>query len=341
MTGFDEENLIRRFLLGKLSAEERERVGERLFTDEEFFAQVDAFEDELIDDFARGKLSAEDRERFEQQFLITDERRERLEFAQDFHQALLESHPPAAEEAVNPADDDSGVWAWLGLRRALAFGIAVSLLLIGAGALLLRQVLSRRNSREQEVATQQQQQSNRASQNENMRAVSNTVKDKDAPTNQEPIKTSQTPLIASNTQINETPRPAENRVGSRRSTVSTFAVTLEPGSLRGDGDFKKFPVPKGMKTALLKLRFEDDEEATMPDGSYSFELQNGELKTISRAENLRSSRVRGGRFVTVRVPARLLTAGNYRAVLRRRAQNGQSEGVGSYYFNVSEAGRQK
>src|ERR1044071_6730362 len=330
MTGLNEENLIKRFLLGELSAEERERVEERLLSDEDFYAQVDAIEDELIDDFALGKLDAAERERFERQFLITDERRERLKFAWDFHQVLSDSHPAAAEgAAVNPAGDDySGIWAWLRGRRALAFGGAFALLLMSAGAILLWQVLSRRNPQEQ--ATARQEQRSPTSQNENVSTAVNGNQDKDIPKDQAPIETSQ-PRIASNTQTNQATRLAENRIGNRRLTVSSFVVALEPGSLRGEGDFKKFPVPKGMKTALLKLRFDDDEEgATRQRESYSVELQNGEIKTIHQAENLRSSSKRNlSRFVTLSVPARLLTAGKYSAMLRQRTPDGQGGGGGS------------
>jgi anti-sigma-K factor RskA len=343
MTEPDEENLIRRFLLGELSLDERERIGERLFADEDFFAQVDAIEDELIDDFALGRMNAADRERFERQFLTTDERRERLKFAWSFHRVLSASHPSATKEAaVKLVDEDASGWALLRRRRVLAFGVTFALLIIGTGAVLLWQAFSRRNSKEQVAATQEQRRSD--SQNENVLTLGNGNgngnQDKDMPRDQGPSETSQ-PHIASSRQINEASRLAENRKENRRLEASTFAVTLESGSLRGEGSFKKFPVPKGVKTVLLKLQFNNDEEGTkQQEAEYEAELKNGDIKTIHQAEKLRPSPARGGgRFVTVSVPARLLPAGNYYLILRKREPGGNVEGVGTYYFSVTEAHR--
>src|ERR1041385_3837954 len=138
MTELDEETLIRQFLLGSLPAEERERVEQRLLADEEFLVRVDAIEDELTDDFALGRLSATERARFEQRFLTTEERRERLEFARDFHRVLLESHISAASPA--PArrfgDFASSLRAWLRVRGALAFSVSLAVLLTCAAAVL-------------------------------------------------------------------------------------------------------------------------------------------------------------------------------------------------------------
>jgi hypothetical protein len=339
MTDLDDENLIKRFLLGELSPDEHERVGERLLGDEDFFAQVDAIEEDLIDDFACGRLGAAESERFERHFLVTDERRERLRFAFDFHQVLSASQPPAAQEAAVSLDDNHpGWWAWLRGRRALAFGSAFALLLIASGAVLLWRVLGRRTPQERVAATQEQR--NMTSQNENVRVAGNDNRDETASGNQGQGETSPPPpRVAPSATTNEAPRRAENRGGNRPAAASLLAVALEPGSLRAEGGVKKFPVPKGVKTVLLKLQFDEDEEgATQQGESYSAEVKNSEIKTVHQAENLRASPARDGRrFVTVSVPARLLPVGNYQAVLRLRTPNGQLEGVGNYYFNVTEA----
>ena len=336
MTGLD-ENLIRRFLLGELSPDEQERVGERLLADEEFFAQVDAVEEDLIDDYACGRLGAADSERFERSFLITDERRERLRFAREFHHVLSGSQQAAGGEAAASLDDGrQGWWAWLRGRRALAFGSAFALLLIASGAVLLWQALSRRNQQGPAAVTQEQR--NTSSQNGNVQATGNGNQGNDAPANQGRSEPSP-PLITSGTPTNEATPPAGNRRENRPAASSLLAVALEPGRLRGEGDSKKFPVPEGTKTVLLRLRFdEDEEEATRRGATYEAELRSGESGTIHQAENLRPSAARGGgQFVTLRVPARLLTAGSYQVVLRKRSADGQAEGVGSYYFSVVEA----
>lgn len=60
----DEENTIRRFLLGQLPEQEQERVEDRIFTDPDFAEEVQIIEHELIADDRAGKLTEEDRRSF-------------------------------------------------------------------------------------------------------------------------------------------------------------------------------------------------------------------------------------------------------------------------------------
>lgn len=349
MSGLSEENLIRQFLLGELPPDERERVGERLFADEEFLAQVDAVEEELIDDFARGRLDASERERFERYFIITEERQARLRFARDFHRALSSPSPPLLKDAdARPArDTHSGLWAWLRGRRMLALGFAVSLLLICSGAILFWRSFGGRNSHEQTVSTQGphtpaslDEQQTPASRDENARTAGDGNQSSSVPEDRAAGNRAQ-PHAAPNTQANEAVRLAESQKGSRRPAAAALAIALEPGSLRGEAGFKKFAIPKGTKAVLLTLNFDDDEAgATHPATTYEVELQNGEIKTIYQATGLRSSSARGGEsFVSVSVPAGLLPAGNYHVVLRQRGPDGKTEGVGSYYFSIAGGSR--
>ena len=54
---------------------ERERVEERLFTDENFADELEQAESRLIDDYAFNALTPQDREKFERNFIFNDERR--------------------------------------------------------------------------------------------------------------------------------------------------------------------------------------------------------------------------------------------------------------------------
>jgi anti-sigma-K factor RskA len=56
----DTYDLIRRFLLGKLSDNERRAVEERFLSENEFFEQVLSVEDDLIDQYLLGRLNKED-----------------------------------------------------------------------------------------------------------------------------------------------------------------------------------------------------------------------------------------------------------------------------------------
>lgn len=75
---FDDKLLVR-YLLRDLSQEERERIEERYFEDEQFFEELSIIEDRLIDEYLQGEMTGRERERFERQFLINQKRVEEVE----------------------------------------------------------------------------------------------------------------------------------------------------------------------------------------------------------------------------------------------------------------------
>jgi len=91
------EKHVFRYLIGDLTDAEQEETERRLLADESSFEALQVAEDELIDAYVRGELSAEDRERFQEHFLRTPSRRERLQFARAFHQALHEKTATSEE----------------------------------------------------------------------------------------------------------------------------------------------------------------------------------------------------------------------------------------------------
>lgn len=75
------EEFIRRYLLGLLGQQEQRQLEERLLSDTEYFEELLITEDELVDDYLEGALSEREREKFEQYFLATPERRQKVSFA--------------------------------------------------------------------------------------------------------------------------------------------------------------------------------------------------------------------------------------------------------------------
>src|SRR4051794_14017170 len=69
------------YLLGELPEQEQITLEEKYFVDDDCFAQLLAVEDDLIDDYVRGLLSEHERKLFENHFLVTPQRRERLEIS--------------------------------------------------------------------------------------------------------------------------------------------------------------------------------------------------------------------------------------------------------------------
>lgn len=86
---------IREYLLGNLAGEEqREKVEERLLTDDEYFEELEIVKGELIDEYVGGALTNAERESFNQHFLTTRERHGNVRLAQ----ALKEYAATAAEK---------------------------------------------------------------------------------------------------------------------------------------------------------------------------------------------------------------------------------------------------
>jgi hypothetical protein len=75
------EVILRRYLLADLPEAEREKVEERLFSDETLAAELARAEADLIDDYALDALPSRYSELFKQNFILSDERRKNLLFA--------------------------------------------------------------------------------------------------------------------------------------------------------------------------------------------------------------------------------------------------------------------
>jgi hypothetical protein len=126
-----DQDVLRRYLLGAAGPGLAEDIEQRLFSEDRvFWERVSMAEDELVDDYAAGGLDADDRHAFESRFLVTDERRAKLEFALALQAcARVERTPPRA------------AWAWLRAPSAVprwAFAAAALLVVALLPALLWR-----------------------------------------------------------------------------------------------------------------------------------------------------------------------------------------------------------
>src|SRR5262245_27744698 len=76
-----DEQLIIRYLLGQLPADETERLDEMSISDDDFVERSRSVENDLVDAYARGELSGEMLAHFESSFLASPARREKVRFA--------------------------------------------------------------------------------------------------------------------------------------------------------------------------------------------------------------------------------------------------------------------
>ncbi|HEV2826159.1 MAG TPA: hypothetical protein VGW76_01055 [Pyrinomonadaceae bacterium] len=79
---------IRQYLLGQLTGRTLDEFEQRLFTDDEFFDEVLATEDELIESSIAQELAEDEAEWFARYFLITPEREQKLRFRQTLQRVV-------------------------------------------------------------------------------------------------------------------------------------------------------------------------------------------------------------------------------------------------------------
>jgi hypothetical protein len=136
----DEELLRKDYLLGQLSDQMREQVEERLLDDDDFVERLSTTEDDLIDDYVFGALSESERRSFEDNFVINDERRRKVQFAQsvDLYLDKLADPQPSS---VTPVHSPPWWTTPLQLLRSYILWIAVpvfALLLLFVGPKIVR-----------------------------------------------------------------------------------------------------------------------------------------------------------------------------------------------------------
>jgi hypothetical protein len=144
-----DDQLLTRYLLGALPAEETERLDELSIIDEEMAARLSAVEYDLVDTYVRGETRGEDLARFESFYLSSAKRREKVQYAR----ALLERESGTAaapaiafRPAVSPATEAvrkaSPRRRFLFPPPALQWGFAgaAAILILVAGYLVLDNV---------------------------------------------------------------------------------------------------------------------------------------------------------------------------------------------------------
>jgi hypothetical protein len=333
MTAFDDESLVRRFLLCNVSQNQCEQIEERLFTEERFCDLVDAVEEELIDEYVQGKLAAQDIERFEQHFLITPDRRERLEFARAFQYSLTPALPSAS--ALNKAPKHTlGFWARMFRPPTLAVSFALGVLLLTAVAILLFGIYKRGR---QELVTIPATPSPSADADKEKQIARNEENNNAATPSKVSSPTSLNVNQPGDNGVNGTGKPQKSK--PQTGVVTEFAIVLTPGVMRSEGEgIKQFWLPIKTKRIRLGLILEDEVAAAREH--LKAELQNGDGQTLLSFGKVNSSFSRNNHLNLV-LPKDRLTAGDYQVVLQTSSTDGSSEILARYYFRVREASRQK
>lgn len=342
-----QEELFTRYLLGELTEEERGRVEEEYFTDDDAFERFLAAKDELLDAHARGELDGCRRERFERHFLSTRARRRSAAGAREFVEfataAAAAPTPPEGVESPRGGRSRRGSFlvAWRARLRPLQVGLAAALVLAVLGGTWA--VIRNLRTRPTEIARSEPaapgarpQQEPETSQGRGMSGEGQVPSVPPQTTDKEESTVGVTKPTAEGSAAGAARRtPSANRAPVRTGPPATRAhvasLTLAPILVRaGDAPNK---LTLGPETSAVRLRLQ------LPPRRESFASFRAVLTTVDGQElktfdGLRAAATRAGVLVTLNLDPALLRRQDFIVRLDGVTEDGASAEVGEYYFRA-------
>ena len=314
--GLDDQ-VLSRYLLGSLPAEEAERLDELSIVDHEFALRLDAVENDLVDAYARGDLSGDALDQFQKFYLSSRRRREKVEFARTFlrfaektasavagatTQPAIPSAQPADQTSQSRSDRRRLTIPRLGLQWW--FAVAAMALLFAGGHLFVE------NQRLRQQATEARNQQ--------------TARDQRT----EDLELQLREQRSANTGLQK------ELEGLRESTAmaghgATLAVLLVPET-RGISPTRAVHIQRGTDHLTLRLRLESDDfpayRVTLKDPAKDRSIWNSsELKAQSEGSS---------KTVSINIPTGKLKGQNYVLELVGIPVRGAPESVSSYTFRA-------
>ncbi len=311
---------------------------EKMLDDERYFERMMLVEDELIEDHLRGALSPDEAQRFNNYFLVTPERKKKLESIKFLASSYIES--PKTVAAIGEAQhSDSPKTSWWKSISAffdssnLFSGVATAavLLFLSLGAIWwisqngktndsliakapTNQSLKNINS----ISNLNQTEIGRNNENE-MSAVPQSSP-ADSPL---PVKT---PRSVQTPKQVETPKPTPvAKPAVNASTPVVFA--LFPGILRGEGNAAEGKIKPNNKSVKLDLRL--DLEKNYEDFLVVIEDSNG--TEIAKRANLKKAKNKES--LSVEFPSEKFKPDDYTVRLSGK-MNGEYVTVSRYSFRI-------
>ncbi len=305
------EELIRGYLLGDVSEEEREAIEERFFADDDFYQSLLVAEDDLIYDYLRGAMDQRERLLFEEQMATSPRRRQKVALVKELMQA------------AGAKESDERVSLWQRLRvffapvRALQLATAVmALALAFGGYFLLRQS---RDLRVEMARLEQQREREREAASERERESARQIEEERARTRELTSK-----LEREREEREKLDEEAKNRQIEER--LSTQMLTLLQ-TTRDRADAERIVINKNTSRIVVRLDLEGDSQYR----SYRAEVRtsNGNLVWNQSAQSKRKT-------VVIQLPAGVLADGQYEVTLKGDAGDGRFEVISFYYFVVTK-----
>jgi hypothetical protein len=337
----DAEVLVR-YLLGELPEAERARIEQRFFTDEDYYEQVLAVEDELRYDFVQGRLAPARRASFERRILSTGRDQDGLGFPEALLSSLaarrkdiLQSTQRPSESPLRPAGQD--IWDRIRARfqtgqatnpmtRAKGLKVAfsvVGIILVAAFCLVIQRAIAYRRQLDQvsqELATERR-----------LRAQIEAQTGRIAELDQE-VDHERSRRIELENEVARQNRQIEQMGQKTEPSVPFLSFILSAGLTRDSGSLKRLVLPAATRQVRLELSLREAGEYT----AYDATVRTAEGKAVWRQGRLKRVRAGANEMVVLSVPAGVLAPGDYEVRLDGVTPGAGAENVDTYYFTVAK-----
>jgi hypothetical protein len=306
-----DDRLLVQYLVGDCPEEERERVEERFFMDEETFERLCELEEDLAWRYARGELNATEREQVERAYAAPP-RRDRLILTIALGRVLAEAATPTVRAPARVIETP-GWKRWLSLEPAGArFVLAAACAALVIGLVLQRQqagelraTLARSSDDSASLRRQVEGASRRASESERRIAALT-----------EQVARAQTAA-------------GESTAAAPKLTFATFVLT--PGRTRSAREPAKIAPPPNADTLRLQLNLDFDPAYS----SFKAELRTSVGDLLWSQDRLQARKTADGASVSLTIPAALIGDGEYELLLQGRLGGSTLEDAASYFFSVA------
>lgn len=323
---YENERLIRRYLLGDVTAEEQREIEQRLFSDEHSLAQANRIENELIDEYVSGELTGESKSQFERHFMNAPDRRESVVFARALNSYVsAKADPDSSLNVVSSSLKRSRFHLLPAVTTRAPFILQASLVIVAAVfcTLLVWMFLDRVQLRTQ-LEQARIAQGELEKREENLRGEIDEQRSRSEKLAKDLEFEKET--LADITRELNTLRPRN----TRQIEADLNAVVLFPGLSRGQEGTATVTLLAGqinIRLALMlgKERYERYKATVIA-------VEGGE--EIQSQDHLRGIKTRNGITVVVTLPAAKLTLSDYRVELHGVVDNRLYEKAGSYHFRV-------
>ena len=319
------EQTLTRYLLGDLPEAEQEMIEERLFTDDDCFAQLHALQAELADKFVQGKLSAQEQRQYETRFLTTATGRADATFARALTQVLDEAEPALAPPIVT--ETKPSFWESItAFFRVPAFGMGMamaSLLLLTVGGLWFYQQSQRLQNEVQQANAAAAAEARRQQQLQNEIARANTR-------NEELNKQLQQTQQERDRARQDLEKAATQQSAAQETSTTLLSFLLVPSLVRGDNQRERITIP--LNTGRIQIQLDLDQSDKYP--SYHAELRTKRGQLMHRQSQLVARQTVAGKAVFFIAPAKHLRPGDYDVTLQGVTTAGEIEAANFYSFTV-------